>query len=187
MVYKNRESGILAEQTGDMIFRDCVTADNKHAGIEFFTNMGANRAVIVENMTVIGSSSINGGGTSVKGVIAPSSNSKRWKMSGVSFYNFGGSQITFQTCSGCNGGSFNNIGQAYEMEKISYTNVTGKKLSMTGMRKEVLYDLDGTFSADFDSNNRSSATIITHFKHLAIEQECVSPLNKGVWENTLIC
>lgn len=58
---------------------------------------------------------------------------------------------------------------------------------MTGKRKEILMDLDGTFSVDFDANNRSSAKIITYYRHLAKEPECVRPLNQGVWENTLAC
>ena len=46
---------------------------------------------------------------------------------------------------------------------ITYTNVTSKKLQMLGLRREIIYDMDGTYSQGFDSNSRASATIVNNF------------------------
>lgn len=72
-------------------------------------------------------------------------------------------------------------------EAITYTNVTSKKLQMLGLRREIIYDVDGTYSQGFDSNSRVSATIVNNFKHIADEPDCYSPGDQSIWEDTLIC
>lgn len=74
------------------------------------------------------------------------------------------------------------------ISNISYTNVTGYKLFMNGVRKEVLYDLDGSFTTtDFDGIQRVSAAITNNWSHLRSEIACKATTNTGQWHNTLAC
>ena len=57
--------------------------------------MSGSNSVIVENMTIVGSSSINSGGSGgVRGIIGPHTTANRWKLNGVNFHNFAGGQVT---------------------------------------------------------------------------------------------
>ena len=58
---------------------------------------------------------------------------------------------------------------------------------MRGVRRQIIYDLDGTFSEGFDGTSRSAATIMDNFKHIEDEPDCHNPTDTNVWEDTLIC
>ena len=147
---------------------------------------------MAENLTIVGRTSTNpsyspgkNGGT--KGIIAPRLTSG-WKMSNIKFHNFYGSMTCFETCSGCNSPSaFTNTGQNYLAEAISYNNINSKRLRMTGVKREMIYDLDGTFSEGMDGVNRTSARIIYFSKHLGGEPGCSRTTNMFTWDNTLVC
>ena len=78
--FKIGEAGLLAEETGDMIFRNFVIADSGHAGMEFYRAIRTLNEVRAENMVIIGQTTKNpspGGETSnAMGVIGPRSTKK---------------------------------------------------------------------------------------------------------------
>lgn len=38
---------------------------------------------------------------------------------------------------------------------------------MKGLKRSIIYDTDGSFSANFDAVTRTSATIVGNYKHIA--------------------
>ena len=74
--------------------------------------------------------------TSARGVIGPRITKKEWKITDIDFHNFDGSMVVMETCSKCDSTSlFTNTGQEYQVEGISYNNVTSQKLHMVGLRR----------------------------------------------------
>jgi len=59
---------------------------------------------------------------------------------------------------------------------------------MNGQKKDILYDLDGTFTTNtFDGRQRVSGAVTYNWKHLASESACSSTTSVAAWDNTLIC
>ena len=74
------------------------------------------------------------------------------------------------------------------MERITFTNVTGKMLFFIGaLKRDVIYDLDGSLSQKFDGTSRSSATIVQGFPHIATLNtvDCPPPSVAGNWDNAV--
>jgi hypothetical protein len=46
------------------------------------------------------------------------------------------------------------------------TNVTGNYLSMRGLKREIIYNTDASFSSYFDSGSRTSGTMVWKYNHL---------------------
>lgn len=91
-------------------------------------------------MTIIGRSLINPPSdpsklNNARGVIGPRS-TEGWKISDINFYNFDNDMVIMETCSKCNDILlYTNTGQEYELEDITYTNVTSKKIHMLGLKR----------------------------------------------------
>lgn len=194
VTYRIGEAGLLAEETGDMLFENFLIADSGHAGMEFYRTVLTMNLVKAENMTIVGRTTTNPSTESSKldnarGVIGPRQTKKEWKISNVKFHNFNGNMVIMETCSKCdNTLLFTNTGQEYMVEDISYTNVTSKRLHMLGLRREIIFDLDGSFSNnEFDGVSRSSATVLNNFKHIEDEPDCTNPNDQSIWEDTLVC
>ncbi len=64
-----------------------------------------------------------------------------------------------------------NVANQYKISNITYSAIEGKYLNMLGHKKEIIYDLDGSFTneANFDSNNRQSAAVVSNWVHLQSE------------------
>jgi hypothetical protein len=61
-------------------------------------------------------------------------------------------------------------------------------LHMKGLKREVVYDLDGSFVANFDlRTNRTAATLVNNWTHLAVEGACANATNPAVWNNAIVC
>ena len=59
---------------------------------------------------------------------------------------------------------------------------------MNGVKREILYDIDGSFTTTaFDGKQRKSATVTTSYKHLLADPACVPTTNLTAWDNTIIC
>ena len=101
LLYKNLESGLLAESTGNVLFSNFTLAENRHAGMEFFQTDLTNHNVVAEDMAIIGQTSNNAESVSgAKGVIMP--RSSKWYLNNIRFYNFPSGTLAMETCSGCN-------------------------------------------------------------------------------------
>lgn len=59
---------------------------------------------------------------------------------------------------------------------------------MNGLKREVLYDMDGTFTTNqFDGTQRQSAAIVNNYKHLSTDPGCKPTTSIQAWDNTLAC
>ena len=65
--------------------------------------------------------------------------------------------------------------------------MASKYLDLNGLKREIIYDLDGTFSSGFDSSSRSSATIMANHPHIGQETACLTPTSTSDWDDTLAC
>lgn len=91
MTYKNGESGLLAEETGNMIFENFTIAESKLAGMEFYRANLTRELVQARDMAIICHSPSSTADelaykSGARGVIAPRTSG--WKMSNIRFYNF---------------------------------------------------------------------------------------------------
>lgn len=172
-----------------MVFDNFTIADSKSAGMEFYRTNQTRELVVAQNSAIIGASQsiadIVAVGA-VSGVIAPRTSG--WKMTNIRFYNFPATTVCLKTCSKCDSITlYTNTAQEYFVDTISFTNVTGKYLAMNGQKREIIYDTDGTFSANFNAVPLSSATIVWSFKHLVAESACAAANNPNLWDNALAC
>lgn len=122
-----------------------------------------------------------------KGLITPRLGNIR--IDHIRFYNYPANTHSLETCSKCDMDSlFSNTVQEVYISNVTFTNVLGYKLFMNGIKREILYDLDGTFTTTaFDGVQRASAAITFNYKHLASEPACQPPQNIQQWDNTLAC
>ena len=60
---------------------------------------------------------------------------------------------------------------------------------MTGLKRDVIYDLDASLSSKFDNVARTSATIVYGWNHIANYNQNTCPLatNKAAWDNAIMC
>lgn len=59
---------------------------------------------------------------------------------------------------------------------------------MNGIKREIIYDLDGTFtSTGFDGKQRTSATVTYNYKHLRSDPACQTTTSIASWDNTIAC
>jgi hypothetical protein len=62
---------------------------------------------------------------------------------------------------------------------------------MLGPKRDIIYDEDASLAIPFDGNyrNRTSATIVNNYIHIALYQQnnCVSAPNGTKWNNALMC
>lgn len=122
-----------------------------------------------------------------KGIITPRDGNIR--IDNIRFYNYPANTHSLETCSHCdNALIFTNTAQEIYISNITFTNVTGYKLFMLGQKREILYDLDGSFTTTgFDGKQRQSAAITYNYKHLRGEAACQPTSNIAAWDNTIAC
>jgi len=62
-------------------------------------------------------------------------------------------------------------------------------LNMIKVKKDVIYDLDASFSSKFDGGSRTSATIVWGFPHIATYNAAVCPsaTSPTNWDNAVMC
>lgn len=60
---------------------------------------------------------------------------------------------------------------------------------MIKMKRDVIYDLDGSLAPLFDGVNRTSATIVYGFPHIAQynQNTCPQATNASAWDNAVMC
>lgn len=61
---------------------------------------------------------------------------------------------------------------------------------MIGVKKDVIYDTDGSFSQVFDgSTARTSGTIVRNYPHIARynQNKCPPATDSSLWDNTIMC
>ena len=57
------------------------------------------------------------------------------------------------------------------------------------LKRDVIYDTDGSFSQAFDNTSRSSATIVHGWPHIAAfnNNTCPPATNPSNWDNSVMC
>jgi hypothetical protein len=60
---------------------------------------------------------------------------------------------------------------------------------MIALKRDIIYDLDGSLSPYFATGNRTSATIMQRYNHIYHynQQHCALPSNESKWDSTIIC
>jgi hypothetical protein len=59
---------------------------------------------------------------------------------------------------------------------------------MNGAKRDILYDLDGSFTkTGYDGQQRASAAIVNNYPHLASNPACLPPSNSSQWDTTIAC
>ena len=114
-IYKNLEDGVLAEQTGNVIFDNFTIAENYRSGVEFYVANFTKEMSSVTNSIIIGQSQTNMASDTTNytlamaGAITPRSG--QVNISDTRFYNYPAGSIMIQTCSICdNLELFTNLG-----------------------------------------------------------------------------
>lgn len=76
------------------------------------------------------------------------------------------------------------------MDQITFTNVSGKMLLFIGpLKRDVIYDVDGSLSQKFDSTSRASGTIVQGFPHIHAYNPttCPQPSDTTAWDGAVMC
>lgn len=109
----------------------------------------------------------------------------------IRIYGFPQGSIVLQTCVLCDDPlKYTNVGTEILMKQIKLTDVNGSYLYMIGLKRDIIYDLDGSLSYAFDhSSTRTSATIVHGYPHIAATNPtvCPSPINPSDWDNSVMC
>jgi len=122
--------------------------------------------------------------TGSKGIITPGLGN--FRINNIRFYNYPANTHSIETCNNCNSPvSYTN---EIFISNISFTNISGNKLFMNGAKREIIYDLDGTFTTTaFDGNQRVSAAVVNNYPHLASNTACLPTTNTQQWDTTIAC
>ena len=194
ILYKNLQDGLLAEQTGDIIFQNFSIGENYHSGVEFYLSNFTMQPPTVTNSFIVGQSFTNAASNTtnytsgMSGAITGRSGVT--KLDNIRFYNFPVGSVLFQTCKLCDNPDFyTNLGTEVIVSQLTLTNVTGTMLFMIGLKRDVIYDLDGSLSYAFDQTSRTSGTIVHGFPHIASSNPslCPAALSPGNWDGAVMC
>lgn len=112
------------------------------------------------------------------------------KITNVDFFNYPNGSILFQTCRLCDDPlKYTNVGTEVIVNKLKFDQINGNILFMIKMKRDVIYDLDGSFSQLFDGTNRTSATIVYGFPHIATynQNTCPKATSPSSWDNAVMC
>lgn len=149
-LYKNGESGALVENSGNCVFDNFTIAESVISSATFHTSNMTKEKTTLSNSVLIGmstqvhdnnSSKYNG-----KGIISPRAGDL--VLSHVNFYSFGERQTILSTCTDCgNLLLLDTVGQYIFTDNLKFTNILGHYLTMQGIKREIIYDKDGTFAS----------------------------------------
>jgi len=75
------------------------------------------------------------------------------------------------------------------VKDLTFTNVSGNYLFMIGFKRDIIYDLDGSFSSAFGGATRTSGTIVQNFPHIAQynQDKCTPASDPAAWDNAIMC
>jgi hypothetical protein len=113
-----------------------------------------------------------------------------YNFSNVRIYNYSVGSIMLQTCRYCDDiDLYTNLGTEIFIQNLTTSRVNGKFLFMIGMKRDVIYDTDGSLSKLFDGNTRSSGSIIQAYTHIAnsYQNACPAPTVASSWDNNIMC
>lgn len=65
--------------------------------------------------------------------------------------------------------------------------INGSYISMLGLKRDIIYDLDGSISSYFDGVIRKSATLVWAYPHIASNLNCNFATYPSLWDGTVLC
>jgi hypothetical protein len=125
---------------------------------------------------------------STKGLVLPRSGSINF--TNILFKKYVTNQTIIQTCALCNDPEFyTNNGQEYFFEKVQYESIgNAKYLEMTGLQKDIIYDLDGSLTnSRIDTQLRTRATVVSNLSYILDEPGCKQTSNTATWGGVAVC
>lgn len=189
------EDGVLAEQTGDIVFQNFTVGENYRGGFEFYLANFTRKPPLVLDSAIIGKSQTNAASDptnytlGMSGLITPRSGVTNF--TNIRFYSFPAGSILIQTCVLCDDPlKYTNLGTEILLKQLTLTDIAGKLLFMIGLKRDVIYDMDGSLSLAFDSKSRSTgATIVHGFPHIANTNPdfCPPPTDATKWDGAVMC
>ena len=178
IVYKNKENGVLAEDTGNLFFVNFTIAESWRAGIEFYLSNFTRETPSLNDSAIIGVTAGNAHSDNTN----YSNMTAMWtgragpvSFKDVSVHNYPAGSWVMKTCSHCDDPKkFTSIGNDIYVEGLTFTNISGNWLQMTGagLKREVIYDMDGSFSTSFDGQTRPNGTITHYWPSTATTPSC---------------
>ena len=193
-VYKNLEDGVLAEDLGHVVFDRFVVAENYHGGIEMYLANFTREAPTIVNSAIIGMSKTNAHSDPsnyTKGMAAAiTGRSGSYNISNLRVHSFPAGSVALKTCRFCDDPlKYTNLGTEVYVKSVTFSNFSGKYLTMLGMKKDVIFDTDGSLSQPFDSTSRVSGTIIHGFNHIKNfhQSTCPEATDPTLWDSAVMC
>lgn len=129
--------------------------------------------VVLTNSVIIGQSKTNAAANTknyslaMSAVITPRTGQSNF--SNIRFYNYPSGSVALTICSKCDSHlSFTNVGTEVFTNTLSFTNITGNYIKLLGLRRDMIYDQDGSLVVAYDSNKLKSATVVNNFPHIAL-------------------
>jgi len=111
-----------------------------------------------------------------------------FNFSSIRIYNYPNGSILIQTGRLCDNAIFyTNLGTDIFLNKWTLSQVNGSYLYMIGLKRDVIYDTDGSLSMAFDNTTRSSATIVQGYSHISQFNQCPAPTAPTSWDNAVMC
>lgn len=171
-----------------------MIAENYNSGIEFYVGNFTKEPPTVKNSVIVGVSSSNAHSNTsnytnkMSAVITGKTGS--YLISNVKFHNYPQGSLLIQTCRFCDDPlKYTNLGTEVSLSQLTLTNVTGMLLNMIGLKRDVIYDIDGSLSNAFDGTTRSSATIVHGFPHIAAfnTNDCPPASTPANWDGAVMC
>jgi hypothetical protein len=192
-LYKNLQNGILAEQTGNVFFSNFVIAENYMAAVEFWLANFTQTPPGVFNSVIIGQSignqaadPINYTKSTMNAIMT--GRTGQFNFSNIRIYNYPVGSLLMQT------GRLNddplkfiNLGAETFVKQFTFNGVNGAWLFMIGLKRDVIYDLDASFSSSFDGGVRNSATIVSGWPHIGAHAKCLNATISTNWDGAYMC
>jgi len=138
-IYKNMEDGVLAEETGNVVFENFTIAESWRSGIEFYRSNYTKEPPVLKNSAIIGVTTTNPHHNNINYTL-PQGMSAIWtgrsgptKIDRVNIYNYPAGSVVLKTCSHCDDPKFyTNRGSDIFVSGVSLTNILGQYLFMVG-------------------------------------------------------
>ncbi len=185
---------MLSEETGNVVYDNFIIAENYHSGVEFYVSNYTKEPPTVRNSAIIGMSTSNAHSNITNYTSGMSAaitgRTGAHKLSNIRFYNYPAGSVLFQTCRFCDDLlKYTNLGTETFVEQLTFNNISGKWLFMIGLKRDVIYDLDGSLSSDFDGNSRASGTIVHSWPHIASTNQNTCPYasTSTDWDDAVMC
>jgi hypothetical protein len=131
-------------------------------------------------------------GLSMAGLTTPRSGSIN--IENVRFYAYPSGSYALAICSKCASTAyFTNLGTEIYVSSIYFSGIDGKALTMLGLKRDVIYNLDNSLTSLFNisatGTSLSNGTILYSWPHIANAQtkHCFPPINSSLWDGAMFC